>query len=179
MPALAGAVQSYELAGWASRKNLHGAPYDWRRPISTQLDTFVAPLKSLIENVSAKNGAKKVVLMGVSFGPQNALGFLHRMTQAWKDKYISWFVALSPVWSGSTLMLQSYVSGLNFFPGGGGSSDITKIYLTLMHATPFAGWTFPRATRGGEAEAAANFVSADVRARATAPLQTPAHNHYD
>ena len=38
--------------------------------------------------------------MSASFGPQFALGFLHRMTQAWKDQYISWFIAASPVFSG-------------------------------------------------------------------------------
>lgn len=34
---------------------------------------------------------------------QIVLGFLHRMSQAWKDKHIAWFVAESPVWSGAPL----------------------------------------------------------------------------
>ena len=147
MPGLVGAVQSYQLAGWTVGKDFGGAPYDWRLPVSQQQAGFINQTKGLVEQLYATNAGRKVVLMGVSFGPQNALGFLHAMTQDWKDKYIDWFVALSPVWSGSALMLSAYVSGPPFHGGGGGGSDaISELYLALFHQTPFAGWTFPRAT---------------------------------
>jgi hypothetical protein len=82
-------------AGWKLGKDFAGAPYDWRLPVSQQKTGFIAKTKALVEKLYTANGAAKVVLMGVSFGPQNALGFLHAMTQQWKDQYISWFVALS------------------------------------------------------------------------------------
>ena len=38
--------------------------------------------------------------------PQVTLSFLHAMTPEWRDKHIHWFIAESPLWSGS----PSYVS---------------------------------------------------------------------
>jgi hypothetical protein len=43
------------------------------------------------------------------------------MSQRWKDQYIGWFVADSPVWSGAVLALATITGGgLNFF---GNQSD--------------------------------------------------------
>lgn len=33
------------------------------------------------------------------------------MTQDWKDQYIEWFVATSPVWSGAPAALAAYATG--------------------------------------------------------------------
>ena len=52
-----------------------------------------------VETVYANTGAR-VNLVALSEGPQLVLSFLHRMSQAWKNKYVSYFVAASPVWSG-------------------------------------------------------------------------------
>ena len=154
LPALAGAVESYQLAGWTLGKDLAGAPYDWRLPVSQQKTSFIKDTKALVERLYTQNSNRKVVIMGVSFGPQNALGFLHAMTQQWKDTYVDWFIALSPVWSGSVLMLQSYISGPAFGHhggggGGGGGNSMSELYLALFHSTPFGGWTFPRASGAG------------------------------
>lgn len=51
---------------------------------------------SQIELASQLNGGRKVALLSVSWGPQAALGFLHRMTQEWKDQYIAWYVIQHP-----------------------------------------------------------------------------------
>jgi hypothetical protein len=53
-----------------------------------------------VESVFASTGTQ-VNLLAISEGPLVTLGFLHRMLPAWKAKYINWFIANSPVWSGS------------------------------------------------------------------------------
>jgi hypothetical protein len=53
------------------------------------------------------------------------------------------YCSTGPVWSGSTLMLQDYISG---FSMGHANPTMVEVYLTLLHATPFGGWTFPRKT---------------------------------
>ena len=65
-----------------------------------KVNSFFGPLhvKALIEDVYAKCNNTRVTIISPSYGPQVTLGFLTRMTQTWKDKYVSLFVALSPVW---------------------------------------------------------------------------------
>ena len=62
-------------------------------------------MKTLIETVFSANNNQKVTLVAVSYGPQITLGFLHRMTQKWKDTFVHAFVAESPVWSGAPASL--------------------------------------------------------------------------
>ena len=58
------------------------------------------------------------ILEHVQLRPQYTLSFLHRMTQEWKSKYIDWFVATSPVWSGSPAALSVFSTGYaGFLPG--------------------------------------------------------------
>mmetsp|Transcript_325 Transcript_325/g.1049 ORF Transcript_325/g.1049 Transcript_325/m.1049 type:complete len:614 (-) Transcript_325:819-2660(-) len=106
----------YAMTGWLPGKNLFAAPFDWRVPSSGQAE-FFANLKALIEQAYATNGGSKVVLWAYSFGPQYALSFLHRMTQEWKDQYIAWFVATSPVWSGSPAALAAFATGYVYTVG--------------------------------------------------------------
>jgi hypothetical protein len=108
----------FEMVGWTAGKDLFAAPFDWRVP-SVGQDEFYTKLKALVELASAANGNAKVVLWAFSFGPQYTLSFLHRMTQAWKEQYIAWFVASSPVWGGAPTALTSYVAG---YAGGGGGT---------------------------------------------------------
>lgn len=81
---------------------------------------------------------QKVSLLAISFGPQTTLGFLHRMTQPWKDKYIAWFVAESPVWSGAPFAVESVVSGLYFDP------NATFLYRDISIRVASLSWLFPR-----------------------------------
>ena len=105
----------FGVYGWEIGKTIFGAPYDWRLPSSAQ-DEFFSKLKGLVELASRTNGDRKVVLFALSFGPQYTLGFLHRMTQAWKDQYVDTFLGNSPVFSGAPTALITYVSG--YMPAG-------------------------------------------------------------
>jgi hypothetical protein len=47
-----------------------------------------------VEEMYERTNQSKVALWSYSFGPETTLSFLHRMTQEWKDKYISWYVCV-------------------------------------------------------------------------------------
>jgi len=80
--------------------------------------------------------------MAPSYGPQVILGFLQLMTQEWKDQYLSWFVAASPVWSGSSTPLFSMVAGLSLVPN---SSDvITRLFRDFEVQLPSMMWLCPQ-----------------------------------
>ena len=132
-----------QAAGWRLSKDLFVAPFDWRLPSVAQA-AFFNSTQALVEQAAAQNGGKKVVLWAFSFGPQYTLSFLHRMTPAWKERYIAAFVATSPVWSGAPAAMTSYVSGFaaKGTPGLNTSSNLLK---HLVRAIPSLVWAFPRA----------------------------------
>eukprot|EP00730_Choanoeca_flexa_P000813 TRINITY_DN10346_c0_g1_i1.p1 TRINITY_DN10346_c0_g1~~TRINITY_DN10346_c0_g1_i1.p1 ORF type:complete len:245 (+),score=55.03 TRINITY_DN10346_c0_g1_i1:836-1570(+) len=70
--------------------------------------------------------------MAVSWGPQVALAFLHRMTQDWKDQHIAWFVAESPVWSGTPSTAGAVTAG--YTPNN--NSLVAKINRACATAVP-------------------------------------------
>ena len=78
-----------------------------------------------------------MALQAFSGGPQWTLAFLHRMEQSWKDAFVSWFVATSPVWAGLPEALSGYISGA--------TSPYQRGLSALVHALPSAMWFFPRA----------------------------------
>lgn len=127
-------VPGYVDLGWVVGKTLFGAPYDWRvAPCS--LEAYFVDLQHLIEKASQMNANAKVVLFSPSLGPQLSISFLHRMTQEWKDKYIEWFIAESPVWSGTMTAADLFVAGF------AGESSLGSVF----RAIPTAAWLFPRA----------------------------------
>ena len=128
------------LAGWRLSTDLFAAPFDWRLPSVAQA-TFFNSTQALVERASALNGGKKVVLWAFSFGPQYTLSFLHRMSPAWKERYIAAFVATSPVWSGAPSAMTSYVAGFAS-PGLPIPSSLVK---QLARNSPSLVWSFPRA----------------------------------
>eukprot|EP00056_Hartaetosiga_gracilis_P006139 m.93474 g.93474 ORF g.93474 m.93474 type:complete len:255 (+) comp12386_c7_seq1:1232-1996(+) len=67
------------------------------------------------------------------------ISFLHRKSQAWKDKYIDWFIAESPVWSGTPLSFAYITSGLGT-PGTG----LHYLYRILSTETFSNLWLWPR-----------------------------------
>ncbi|EDQ92925.1 uncharacterized protein MONBRDRAFT_22180 [Monosiga brevicollis MX1] len=91
--------------------------YDWRFPLAS-LEPFYDELRILVENQYNDNNKTKVVLWTSSWGPQVVLAFLHRMPQSWKDQYISWFVAISPIWAGAPLPVEALASGWSEDPDG-------------------------------------------------------------
>jgi len=66
------------------------------------------------------------------------LSFLHRMTQEWKDEHIAWYIAESPVWSGSPMAVYSAISGY-------GADNLTSFYREMSLRIPSLLWLFPRA----------------------------------
>ena len=117
--------------GWVGR-------YDWRVPSGGQ-DEFFTKLKALVELAFELSGGRKVSLWGISFGPQYALSFLHRMTEEWKDAHINWFVASSAVWSGAPLAMTAFVNG---FAGGAGGDPVPNPPQQCAAYTLLAGVCF-------------------------------------
>mmetsp|Transcript_20058 Transcript_20058/g.52094 ORF Transcript_20058/g.52094 Transcript_20058/m.52094 type:complete len:641 (+) Transcript_20058:265-2187(+) len=136
----------FQIGGWEVGKTIFGVPFDWRLPSVSLEDTYTQMVQ-LIENASAINGGKKVTIWAFSGGPQPTLGFLHRQSQAWKDKYISWFVATSPVWGGTPEAVAAYVSGtIDAAPGPvNATTKLAYVQIrALARALPSALWYFPR-----------------------------------
>lgn len=128
----------FQAIGWETGKTLFGIPYDWRLPSVSQ-GKFFTNLKHLIEQVYLDNSQQKVTLWAFSFGPTFTLAFMHRMSPAWKDKYINWFVASSPAWGGTPSALLSYVNGA--IPVKPTPPIFTR---EVSRVTPSFMWTFPR-----------------------------------
>ncbi|EGD80384.1 hypothetical protein PTSG_10636 [Salpingoeca rosetta] len=93
-----------------------------------------------VEHAYETNGQRKVTLLAVSYGPQFALSFLHRQSQAWKDKYIHWFIAESPVWSGAPATVLAVTSG---YDTTSPNALLFTRQVSIETASDF--WLFPRA----------------------------------
>lgn len=137
-----GIVLAYwQQLGYTEGKDIFSAPFDWRFP-SIGLTGFYQHLQQLVEQVSASNDNLPVDLLAVSYGPQVTLGFLHRMTQTWKKRYIRWFIAESPVWSGSALPPSVFAAGYKSSPNDPeAEAEFTRMITTKVHSVM---WLFPR-----------------------------------
>eukprot|EP00045_Choanoeca_perplexa_P007617 m.69822 g.69822 ORF g.69822 m.69822 type:complete len:506 (-) comp14144_c0_seq6:303-1820(-) len=91
--------------------NHTNVPYDWRMPMDG-LSAFYTILKAHIETIYEEHNQLPIALVGPSWGAEVGISFLHRMEQAWKDKYVKWFIAQSPVWSGAPLAFEGFISGV-------------------------------------------------------------------
>lgn len=140
---------AYEQFGYKEGVNMFGAPFDWRLSAQGSQQLYT-DLQTLIERV-ANTTKKRVALLAPSYGPQMMLGFLQLMTQQWKDTYLEWFVASSPVWSGSSTALYSMAAGLSLAPNSSGVIDRAfrdvEVHLpSLMWLCPEPGtdnYTYP------------------------------------
>lgn len=129
-----------EQLGYRAGLNLFGAPFDWRLP-GQAYGSLYRNLTNVIELAYNKSNGKKVALIAPSFGPQVTLGFLNNKTTAWKDKHIEWFIADSPVWSGSPTALFALTSG---FPLLGNKTGIGSwLVRELAQALPSLYWLVP------------------------------------
>lgn len=72
-------------------------------------------MKVLIEETYQINDYQSTILLGHSLGGLIALQFLNRQTQEWKDKYIRFFIALSPSWGGTVKALEAYLLGNDYY----------------------------------------------------------------
>lgn len=133
------ALPTYQALGYELGRTLWCAPFDWRTP-SLGSGLFFQRVQALIERVGANIS---VDLVSGSLGPQMVLAFLHRMTPAWKSRYIRWFVAESPIWSGAPLFPLALASGFSNTPNSSLiEDDFNRIVSSGIHTTL---WLFPRA----------------------------------
>jgi len=145
-------VKYMEKHGWEVGKTMFGAPYDWRFA-TERVDDYYERVQELIETVHDDTGLP-VSIFAHSMGPAVANGFLARMTQEWKAKYIALFLALAPVWSGNIVSVWSAVSGLDCEAAWGhkcpaGQGSLTKAVMRdVADSLPASFFTFPTPGKG-------------------------------
>ncbi len=86
----------YPAGGWREGLNMFGAPFDWRN-INEGLLPYYGNLKDLVEKAYMTNNKTRVSIVAPSYGSPVMQGFFARMSQAWKDEYIGWYIADSPL----------------------------------------------------------------------------------
>lgn len=110
-------VESLEQIGYVNGKTLFGAPYDFRYGLAPEGhpsdvgSKFLQELKDLIEEASASNGGKPVILLSHSLGGLFVLQLLNRNPISWRKKFIKHFVALSAPWGGTVDEMLTFASG--------------------------------------------------------------------
>ncbi|XP_077217238.1 alpha/beta-Hydrolases superfamily protein [Tasmannia lanceolata] len=110
-------VNSLEQLGYIDGDNLFGAPYDFRYGLasgghpSLVGTQFLQNLKELIENASASNGGKPVIVLSHSLGGLFVLHLLNRNPSTWRQKFIKHFIALSAPWGGTVQEMLTFASG--------------------------------------------------------------------
>ncbi|MED6130693.1 Lecithin-cholesterol acyltransferase-like 1 [Stylosanthes scabra] len=114
---MASLVNSLEELGYIEGETLFGAPYDFRYGLAAEGhpcevgSKFLEDLKSLIEEASASNGGKEVILVSHSLGGLFALELLNRNDPSWSKKFIKHLVALSAPWGGAMDEMLTFASG--------------------------------------------------------------------
>ncbi|XP_057727972.1 lecithin-cholesterol acyltransferase-like 1 [Arachis stenosperma] len=114
---MASLVNSLEKLGYIEGETLFGAPYDFRYGLAGEGhpcevgSKFLEDLKKLIEEASASNGGKEVILVSHSLGGLFALELLNRNDPSWSRKFIKHLVALSAPWGGAMDEMLTFASG--------------------------------------------------------------------
>lgn len=110
-------VNGLEQIGYVEGETLFGSPYDFRYGLAAEGhpskvgSKYLQDLKSLIEQASASNGGKQVILVSHSLGGLFALQLLNRNPPSWRQKFIKHFVALSAPWGGAVDEMLTFASG--------------------------------------------------------------------
>ena len=92
-------------AGYTRGKDLHGAPYDFRRA-ANEAGEFFQKLRNLTETSYAANGGTPVVFLCHSMGSPMALYFLNTMSREWRERYVRAMITLSGPWGGTVRSLK-------------------------------------------------------------------------
>lgn len=96
--------------GYKRHDDLKGAPYDWR--VTPSIDeSFLANLKTLVEENYYQHFNRKVVILGHSMGNMLIYYFLKHQPQEWKDKFIDSFISINSPYIGSVKALKALTSG--------------------------------------------------------------------
>jgi len=101
--------------GYTIKKDLFGAPYDWRLAMNGLEPTFFPKLKTLIETAYTLNDNTKVAVLGYSCGGICIQRFFANFVDAeWKEKYIAKAIFLAPAFAGSPMTVD--VAWNRYFP---------------------------------------------------------------
>ncbi|MEH2435643.1 MAG: hypothetical protein V7K25_15580 [Nostoc sp.] len=119
---------------YSAPKNLLAAPYDWRTSPKglEQRYEYFSNLKSGIETLYTGNGNTPVVIIAQSLGNRVTQYFLEWIKntppagQAWIDKHIERYIAVSAPWLGAPLAIRLVSTDDGFALGGAKLSDIKK-----------------------------------------------------
>ena len=95
-------LEYFKKKGYTIKKNIFGAPYDWRLAMVGIEHDFYPKLKELIERSYNING-EPAVIMGYSCGGFAIQRFLSKfVNEEWKSKYIHKVILLAPAFAGSS-----------------------------------------------------------------------------
>ncbi|MFN6461713.1 MAG: lipase/acyltransferase domain-containing protein [Nostoc sp. DedVER02] len=120
---------------YSAPKNLLAAPYDWRTSPKglEQRYKYFSNLKSGIETLYTGNGNTRVVIIAQSLGNRVTQYFLEwikkdnaLLGQAWIDKHIERYIAVSAPWLGAPLAIRLVSTDDGFALGGAKLSGIKK-----------------------------------------------------
>jgi pimeloyl-ACP methyl ester carboxylesterase len=98
--------------------NLKAAPYDWRTAPKGLIDRYdyFNNLQQMIEQLYSQNNSTPVVIIAHSMGnriTQYLLQFIknnQKLGQAWIDKYIARYIAVSPPWLGAAIPIRQVIT---------------------------------------------------------------------
>merc|ERR1711965_1040196 len=93
-------IQSFVALGYEAGKNMHGAPYDWRKAPDGHATGLYPQLRVLLEETVARNG-KPAHVITHSLGGPTALGFLNRQSDAWLAQHVASFAPIAGVFGGA------------------------------------------------------------------------------
>ncbi|XP_037882913.1 phospholipase A2 group XV-like [Glossina fuscipes] len=124
--------------GYDSKKNIHGAPYDFRKAPNENRQYFI-DLKELVEATYEANNQIPITFIAHSMGSPMILVFLQQQTSEWKAKYIARVISLAGAWAGSIKALKVYAMGddLDSFLLSG------KILKEEQISNPSTAWLLP------------------------------------
>ncbi|CAD6998418.1 group XV phospholipase A2 [Ceratitis capitata] len=124
--------------GYERKKNIHGAPYDFRKGPS-ELGQFFIDLKKLVEDTYERNSKTPVTFISHSMGSPMTLVFLHQQTTEWRKKYVKRQISLAGAWAGSMKAVKVFAMGDDldsFFLSG-------KILKQEQITNPSTAWLLP------------------------------------
>lgn len=108
-------LEYFKKRGYTIKKDIFGAPYDWRLAMAGLEKNFFPKLKGLIEHAYDTNENQRVTILGYSCGGFCIQRFLTTfVSQEWKDKYVRKIIFLAPAFGGSGDTLD--VAWNQYFP---------------------------------------------------------------
>jgi len=100
-------VERLKSHGYTVKKDLFGAPFDWRIAVVGIEKNYYPRLKALIEKASSLNNGQRVTMVGFSMGSLVIQRFLTVfVTQEWKDRFIKKVIYLAPAVAGSAASVE-------------------------------------------------------------------------